>query len=151
MTINLYTNVAHSPAWQYVTDALNELRDNGLGFEPVEPPYWSDYCLVDMDDCDRVRGFLIYRYQEFRCSWYIMLAWTSPHHRRQGVHTGLFNALVERANLRNDILSIESGTHVDNVQAQKAFAAQGRRQIAISYNYPIRNFVAGTSHLDVTP
>ncbi|WP_458382528.1 GNAT family N-acetyltransferase [Rhizobium anhuiense] len=128
---------------------MNELDKAGMSFQPYMPPAWNDPCLICVDDSGNAKGFLVYRYDEPRCSWFILLAYVVPSSRRHGVHTELFAALVERGKKRGDILSIDSGTHVKNVPAQKAFAAQGRRATAIHYEYRLLEWLPGASHLNV--
>lgn len=88
-------------------------------------------------------GFLIYRHDDVQCSWFVMLAYVDPAHRRQGIHSSLFSALVDRAKHRGDILSIHCGTHIDNFAAQSAFEKQGRAKTAIMYSFPIKDWLDG--------
>ncbi|NEI60955.1 GNAT family N-acetyltransferase [Rhizobium leguminosarum] len=120
-----------------------------MSFHPYQPPVWNDPCLICSDGADQPKGFLVYRYDQLRCSWFILLAYTLPAHRRLGVHSALFNALVERGRQRGDILAIDSGTHVLNKAAQAAFEAQGRKQVALQYEFRLRDWLEGASHLDV--
>jgi len=146
--IRQFDNVGHSPAWPLIPAAMAELETMGFGFHPSHPPVWHDHCLVLLHDYE-VRGFMVYRHEEALASWFILLAWVSPVWRRSGIHTALFSALVERAEARGDILSINSGTHPDNLPAQAAFEAQARNKSAIMYRYPIREHLAGRPYLDL--
>lgn len=94
-------------------------------------------------------GFLIYRYDDLKCSWFIVLAWVLEEHRRKGIHTALFTALVERAKKRGDILSIDCGTHINNVAAQAAFEAQGRAKTAIMYSFHLKDWLDGKEPTEV--
>ena len=148
-SILYFENCGHSPAWPLIPRAVNDLDQAGLSFHPYQPPVWSDPALVCTNQTGQAKGFLIYRYDKQRCSWFILLAYTLPSHRRTGVHTALFEALVERGRKRGDILSIDSGTHVANEAAQRSFEAQGRKRTAITFEYRLRDWLEGGSHLDV--
>lgn len=147
-TILQFDCCGHSPTWPEIPKVMRELENEGFGFHPARPPEWNDPCLVCFSGGD-VRGFLVYRHEEASSSWFILLAHVAPVFRRRGIHTSLFNALVERAELRGDILSINSGTHVDNIAAQAAFAAQGRSKSAIFYRYVVREWLDGKPYRDV--
>ncbi len=146
--VKLFDNAGHSPAWPLVPHAMLDLEAQGFGFQPHVAPVWNDGCLAAINDDGEAMGFLIYRYDSFKCSWFIMLAWVAPAHRRKGIHTAMFTALVERAKKRGDILAIECGTHIDNVAAQAAFEAQGRTKTAIMYAYHLRDWLDGKDPAD---
>lgn len=145
--ISYFENCGHSPAWPLVPRAMLDLDQSGIGFQPHVSPVWNDPCLVSIED-GKPKGFLIYRYDEQKCSWFILLAYVLPLYRRQGIHTALFRGLVERAERRGDILSIDCGTHQDNLPAQAAFEAQGRKKVAIMYEYRIKDWITGKPHID---
>lgn len=148
--VKFYENCGHSPIYRMAIDAMAELNNLGYGNTIPYPPAWNDPALVMFDECERtVRGFMIYRYDQEQASWWIILAYTHPKHRKQGVHTALFESLVERAEQRGDILAIESGTHVDNKPAQKAFEKQRRFAHYIGYRYEIRPAIEGKHHLEI--
>ncbi|MNV84066.1 Acetyltransferase (GNAT) family protein [compost metagenome] len=147
--VSFFENCGHSPAWPLIPHALIELDRDGLAFHPYQAPAWNDPCLLAIDDTGNAKGFIIYRYDQQRSSWFIMLAYVEPAYRREGIHSALFRSLVERAEKRGDILSIESGTHAKNLRAQAAFEAQGRTKVAISYEYRLRGWLDGKPHLEI--
>jgi ribosomal protein S18 acetylase RimI-like enzyme len=144
-----FTDCGHSPAWPKIPAAMLELDKRGFGFQPSCAPVWNDPCLVALDAQGSVCGFLCYRYDQMKCSWFILLSYVEPASRRQNVHSQLFKSLVERAETRGDILAIECGTHIDNLPAQAAFEAQGRKRTAVMYEYRIAHWLEGKPHLDV--
>lgn len=144
-----YDNVGHSPAWPFIPHAQVELDSVSMYFQPAVGPTYSDPCLIMFNEDDEVMGYLVYQSDSRRSTWWIALAYTLPGHRRKGVHSALFTALVERAKLRGDILAIESGTHVNNKAAQAAFEKQGRIPISISYAYDIKNWVDGKPYTEI--
>ena len=147
MKIEWFENVGHSPAWTYYPQAQMELFQYGYAEAPHVPPEWNDTALVATHANGEVLGWIIYRVDSRRNTWYIMNSYTMPGDRRTGVFSALFTALVERARLRK-ITSIDSGTHINNVAAQAAFASQGRHKVGIIYAYPVCE-QSGKSHLDI--
>ncbi|MDX0487524.1 GNAT family N-acetyltransferase [Sinorhizobium medicae] len=147
--VRFYENCGHSPAWPLVPRAMIDLEDRGVDFQPHVSPVWTDACMAAIGEDGKAIGFLIYRYDQVKCSWFIMLAYVVPEHRRRGIHTALFSALVDRAKQRGDILSIDCGTHVKNTAAQAAFEAQGRAKIAIMYSFHLKDWADGKESTEV--
>lgn len=147
--VRFYENCGHSPAWPLVPRAMIDLEDRGVDFQPHVSPVWTDACMAAIGEEGKAIGFLIYRYDEVKCSWFIMLAYVAPEHRRKGIHTTLFSALVDRAKQRGDILSIDCGTHVNNTTAQAAFEAQGRAKTAIMYSFHLKDWADGKEPTEV--
>jgi RimJ/RimL family protein N-acetyltransferase len=140
-TIKHYDNIGHSPAWPLVPSYLGELEASGLGENPRQGPAYNDPAFVHFSNGKPV-GFLSYRYDDVRCGYWILAAWTASHSRKTGVHTRLFEALVRRAKVK-DVCTIISGTHVDNAASQAAFKKQGRTATHIMYEYRINDYVDG--------
>ena len=146
----MFNCVGHSPAWPLIPYALAELRDAGLDHQPFVPPVWNDAVMLALGPAGDCRGFIAYRVDEMRSGWFIMLSYVPEDFRRQGIHTALFEALVARAKAKGDILRIESGTHVDNIAAQRAFERQGRHAVAIHYTYNVKHWLDGKEPTDVS-
>jgi ribosomal protein S18 acetylase RimI-like enzyme len=150
--ISLYSNCSHSPAWPMIPEHMDELVKGGLAETPYEYPAWNDVALVAFDDeHNSPIGFLIYRYYDFNASWFIMQAYVRPEHRRRGVHTALFEALVARARARKDIREIRCGTSVHNHAAQAAFEKQGRKPYAIYYGFEVPGWTAAKDPMEIKP
>ncbi|WP_203427904.1 GNAT family N-acetyltransferase [Rhizobium sp. BG4] len=149
--VSYFEDCGHSPAWPLIPTAVINLDQAGFSFHPYQSPLWNDPCLICHDEEGATKGFLVYRYDQQRCAWFILLAYTLPNYRRLGVHTILFETLVERGKMRGDILSIDSGTHVLNKAAQAAFEAQGRKQVAVHYEYRLRDWLPGKRPVDLPP
>lgn len=147
MKIEMYNEVSTSPAWPLIRVAEMELVKNGLAFHPVHSPAYNDAVLVSSDVSGIITGFIIYRPDQVKSTWFIILAWVAPERRKLGIHTKLFETLVARARLRGDIRAIECGTHINNHAAQAAFARQGRKKIAVSYEFPIKEYLDGKDPL----
>lgn len=143
MTIKYYDNIAHSPVWEMIPRAMEELECMGYGFAPAFPPAWNDSVIVVENDAGNSVAFMAFRRDEVRGSLYILLAHVDPAYRREGVHTMMFEALVARARAMGNILSIDSGTHINNTPARRAFEKQGRVATAITYEYRIKEFADG--------
>lgn len=150
MKVLFYPDIGHSPAWPYVLVALTSLADAGLDDHPHAHPVHNDAAMVAFGDDGEVVGFMAYRPDAVRCSWFILLAWVSEAHRRKGAHTAMFQALVSRAEKRGDILMIESVTHINNKASQAAFEAQGRAKSAIMYSFRIKEWMDGKDPCDTT-
>ncbi len=152
-TVLYHENVGHSPVWEYIPLAYEELHEQGLHVTPTVYPAWNDQALVAVEENypNDPWGFMIYRYDHVKCSWFILLSYVRPEHRRKGIHTELFRGLVQRGVARDDILKIESGTHFHNGTAQAAFKAQGRVPVAIMYEYTLRDHLEGKELLHGIP
>lgn len=149
-SIKQWDRLRLSPAWKFVTEACEELDNAGFVEQgTAEPPHPDDEALIALRHDGLVLGFLSYRYDDRWSNWWITMAWVQKRFRQNGIHTALFKALVERAKAHGDITSIESGTHKDNVVAQKAFENQGRKLVVLGYSYPIRDHVEGKDYLEV--
>lgn len=148
VNIGFYTDIGFSPAWNLVPRAMAELIDSGFAQDPSpQPPAVADPVLIAFVD-DRPVGFLAYRYDATCGSWWIMLSYVLPDHRKHGIHTRLFNSLVERAKARGDILTIKSGTHINNKPAQAAFERQGRLISGLFYDFIVRDRLEPKDILD---
>jgi ribosomal protein S18 acetylase RimI-like enzyme len=152
MKIEYYAEVSTSPAWRLIRIAEDELASEGFLIEPHVSPAPSDPVMIAIDDevnAGAIMGFMVYQYDRVKASWYILIAWVQPHRRLEGVHTRLFETLVARAKKRGDIRTIECGTHVDNIPAQRAFERQGRKAVAIVYEYRLLDHVQGKDPLEI--
>lgn len=147
-TIKFFPDIGHSPAWCFVPGAMTELVANGFSESAHEAPNYQDPVLVLFEN-DTLLGFIAYRYDPRRSGWWIMLSYTVPEYRGQRVNGELFAALVERAQLKGDILAIQSGVSVDNEPMRKAALNQGRAAVGVIYEYPIRCAIEGKAHTDV--
>lgn len=148
--IKLFLNIGHSPAWPLVPGAQKELIDSGLAQTPYIYPAWDDSCLIAFaEDTGEPVGFIVYRTDSIRSTWYILMSWVEDDRRREGIHSELFKALVDRAKARGDIFQIESGTHANNHAAIRAFEAQGRTLEAVFYTYRIKSQLDGKDPKDV--
>lgn len=148
--IQQWDKIRLSPAWHFVPQACNELDVNGfVEHNHAEYPHPHDAVLIAFKKDGLLLGFISYRLDDRWNNWWVSLAWVNEQYRNKGVHTRLFESLVERARVRGDITSIESGTHKDNVAAQKAFERQGRNLVVLGYSFPIRQYLSGKHYLDV--
>jgi GNAT superfamily N-acetyltransferase len=146
--IKMYENHGLSPAVTMAQRMHLELLETGLTHPSIQLPVWNDPALVAFHGETAV-GAMIYRHDQTQGSWYIMSSYVMPEYRRQGVHSLLFETLVERAKKRGDILAIHSGTHIDNEASRRSQEAQGRKLYAVYYEYRIRDFDEPTDPLEV--
>lgn len=150
LNVSFYENVGHSPAQMLLAGALHDLQSRGLSWPRTYGPAWSDAALVASEvETGTIVGFLVYRHDASQESWFILLAYTHPAMRRRGVHTKLFETLVQRAKVRGDILSITAGTHPNNVAAQRAFDKQGRKLTGLMYEFKLRDFAQPKNPMEI--
>ncbi|RVJ77562.1 GNAT family N-acetyltransferase [Sinorhizobium meliloti] len=140
--IRFYKHYAHSPAWELVPQALTYLEESGfgLGRGPQTPPSFTDSCMAAIGKDGKAIGFMIYRGEML---WTIDLSYVVPEHRRKGIHTALFDALVDKGLQQGNIVSIKCTTHPNNLPAQAAFEAQGRTKEYIGYSYHLKDEIVG--------
>lgn len=146
--IKMFDNHGLSPAVTMGQRMHLELLDAGLIHAANPLPMWNDPALVAYDG-EAPIGTMIYRHDATQGSWFILSAYVVPERRRQGVHTLLFNTLVERAKKRGDINSITSGTHVKNTASQRSQEKQGRIPVAVYYEYRLKEFDTPKDPLEV--
>lgn len=148
--IEHYDNAIHSPIWNMIPTALVELQQLGFLFQRNFGPGWDEPVFVAYGDYDpkEIVGYICYRHNKDLRNYFITLSYVLPMRRRNGIHTSLFEALVKRAISKQEISCIESGTHPNNVAAQKAFAKQGRYLSSLAYTYDIAQFEAPTVPFD---
>nr|DAF77032.1 MAG TPA: acetyltransferase domain containing protein [Caudoviricetes sp.] len=132
-----FEKVSHSPVVPLIAGAVVELVESGF-YEGVPADLSNDEVMVEyVPETGKVIGFMIFRPDTWRSTWFIMLAWTDPAYRRTGTHTALFEALCERARAKGNVRHITCETHVDNLAAQAAFEKQGRIPKSIYYRYDL--------------
>ncbi|ASP84777.1 GNAT family N-acetyltransferase [Sinorhizobium meliloti] len=140
--IQFYENCSQSPASRLVPQASTYLEESGfaLGRRGPHPPVFTDPCVAAIDEDGRAIGFMIYRGEML---WNIDLSYVVPEHRRKGIHTALFDALVDKGLQKGNIVSINCMTHANNLAAQAAFEAQGRTKEYIMYSYRLKDEIVG--------
>lgn len=144
MDIRWHENLGLSAAWEQVPAYMQELQRDGIAERPGHGPAWNDAAMVAYGvEPTLPVGWLAYRPNDYVGSWWIVSAYVLPSWRGKGVHTALFEALVKRAQERGDILSIQCGTSVNNVRAQKAFERQGRELVGYQYRYVVKEWLDG--------
>jgi ribosomal protein S18 acetylase RimI-like enzyme len=148
--IKFFSDHGRSPAVTMGQRMHLELLEAGLTSPVTQLPVWNDPALVAYYDGEPV-GAMIYRHDEARGTWFILSSYVAIDRRRQGIHTQLFKTLVERARKRGDINSIECGTHVRNLAAQRSFEQQGRKASAIFYEYRLKDFDEPADPLEIKP
>ncbi|MDW9473159.1 GNAT family N-acetyltransferase [Sinorhizobium meliloti] len=137
--VQFYENCSQSPASRLVPQALTYLEESGFALGrrgPQTPSSFTDSCVAALDEDGRAIGFIIYCGEMV---WDIDLSYVVPEHRRKGIHTALFEALVDKGLQHGNIISINCMTHPNNLAAQAAFEAQGRTKEYIMYSYQLKD------------
>ncbi|MDX0840628.1 GNAT family N-acetyltransferase [Sinorhizobium medicae] len=140
--IRFYENCSHSPAGPLAQQAmieLEELEERGFHDPTHAWPTFIGPCVAAIDEDGRAIGLM--GYDRHPAIWVTTLAYVAPEHRRKGIHTDLFTALVDKAKQQGNILSIDSRTHVKNLAAQAVFEAQGRTKEFIEYTFRLKDEV----------
>lgn len=143
VTVKFYRNAVSSPAWGMIPFAIAELVGEGLTVRYSHDQAHPNDAMFTAFDGDIPIGFIVYRPDELKADWWVMLSYVDPSQRSQGVHTKLFEAVAERAKSKGDILTISCGTHVDNVAAQNAFNRHGRELTGFIYTFHVREAADG--------
>jgi len=131
--ITQHKNLIYTKAWPVMYKAIVELMDAGLINQTFDNVHHSYHGIVAWNGEDVV-GFICYEFLESSNVYHINLAYVVPSHRREGIHTKMFERLVTEMKT-NGVRKINSGTMIDNIAAQKAFEAQGRVATSINYTY----------------
>jgi GNAT superfamily N-acetyltransferase len=143
MEIKHYDAIGHMPALWLVERAWHALLEAGLGDDGATAAAWDDHLgalVVDLDHGAQAIvafagdetpiGLMTWSDQAWCNQVWINLAYVLPEHRRQGVHTAMLAALVEKARELNRPI-IASGLSARNAGARAAMKAQGRVESAI--------------------
>ena len=127
-------NIINTPCWKLLPVALAEIHALGYSSDTNHMPGFDEAVFYAENEVGPV-GFLTYK--EWTVGiWAIGTSWVAPEFRRAGIHTTLFNNLVERAKAKG-IMKITTGTHVKNTRAREAFHKQGREPTYIHYEYRV--------------
>lgn len=126
------------PAYRLVAHANYELIQSGLVDRQYDSFSYKAEAIVAKLDDDYI-GFIAFDEVDWSKSVDILCAWVKPEHRGKGVHTGMFEMLVKHSREKGYI-AIHTATHVDNVDAQRAFERQGRKAVSIRYEYRLEEW-----------
>ena len=111
-----------------------ELAQAGLTDGDLSGPDDESLALVIEHQGD-VIAFTIYNEAEDKSFW-ISHSWVAPDFRKQGLHTALFNKLVQIAR-KSGIKKIQSCHNAKNKAAAAAFLKQGRTAELVQYTYAV--------------
>lgn len=134
ITIEHYDMVDLSPAIIMIHEGCLELARKG--YMDTLHVYWDDKVIALRIDSDLV-GVMTYRKIQHTSSLWISLSYIDPQHRGAGLYKKLYAELVVKAK-EEKVRFIDSGTDVNNHQAQRAFASVGRKVTSYSYRSEVK-------------
>jgi GNAT superfamily N-acetyltransferase len=97
---------------------------------------WDHKAIICVAGPDNPIGVLTYTKQDWANQFVIVLAYVKPPHRRQGIHTAMFNALVRRAE-EQKISVILSGSSIRNMVSRAAQRSQGRIESGVITRFKV--------------
>lgn len=130
--------VIATPVWNKIPRIVADLIDAGLYGPGNFFPYEDSHVFYALDDADTVVGFIVFYNAHMTEDWFIQMAHVRPEYRGRGIHSAIFNHVKSYAKKENGV-SISSGTSVHNTEAQRAFERQGRKLVAYTYVYDIKD------------
>ena len=127
------------PAFRMVPLANYELITNNLVSRQYDSFSYEAEAIVARADNDDYIGFIAFDEVKWSKCADILCAWVNPEYRGKGIHTAMFEMLVKHCREKG-LISINSSTHVDNVDAQRAFERQGRKPVSIRYEFQLEEW-----------
>lgn len=124
----------YTPAVEIISKAQYELIASGFS-EPLISILWDDELVLALIDGEPV-GFITWKYSAWMRMVNIHLGWVDPMHRRQGVYTKCWEALVEKAREAGAV-NISGSTHMDNTVMRRAAQNLGREELSVNLMYRI--------------
>ena len=136
MEIRHYDTICHSPALPLAVRCWHEMLELGLMPDGGVHISWDHKAIVAFADDGTPAGMLTWINQEWANQLYVMMAYVVPGHRRKGVHTEMWQALVEKAiELKRPVIA--RGASVGNAVSRQAMASQGRDEAGVYTLYRV--------------
>jgi RimJ/RimL family protein N-acetyltransferase len=135
MEIKHYDAICNTPALRLAVRGWHELLEmDSCPGGGVLIGYDHKSIVAFDDDGGEPIGVLTWINQDWANQLYVMLAYVVPGHRRKGVHTAMWRALVEKAGeLKRP--AIASGTSSTNAISRAVMASQGRAEAGVYTRY----------------
>jgi GNAT superfamily N-acetyltransferase len=136
MEIRHFEGIGHTPVLRLAVRCWHQLLEAGLIDDGGIAVGWDHQGIAAFGDYGELLGALTWVDQPWANQLFIFLAYVLPEHRRQGVHTAMFAALVEKARaLKRPVIA--SGTSIDNHVSRQMMAAQGRTESGVYSRYRV--------------
>jgi RimJ/RimL family protein N-acetyltransferase len=135
--IEHYDRIVRTPALKLAVQCWHELLSSDLIDDGASAVSWDQKAIVAFDDLNaRAIGVLTYFDQDYTNSVAVALAYVLPGYRGMGVHTAMWQTLVEKAKeLKRPCIT--SSTHVDNATSRDAMRSQGRKELGVLVRYKV--------------
>jgi GNAT superfamily N-acetyltransferase len=136
MEIRHYDAICNTPALRLAVRCWNELLEMDASPGGGVMIGYDHKSIVAFADDGTPVGMLSWINQDWANQLYVMLAYVVPEHRRKGVHTAMWRALVEKAiELKRPVIA--GGTSIANVGSRAMMASQGRAEAGIYTKYVV--------------
>jgi GNAT superfamily N-acetyltransferase len=136
MDIKHYDAIGHTPALRLAVRCWHELLEAGLIDDGGIAVGWDHKAIVAFAEGGTPIGVLTWTNQDWANQLHVALAYVIPQHRRQGVHTAMWHALVAKAvELKRPVIA--SSTSLGNLASRQMMAAQGREETGVVTRYRV--------------
>ena len=110
------------------------------------PQYYNlDYeaeAIVCTNERDEPIGYIAFTYQTWNRSYHICGAYVVEHLRGNGIHTKMFDTLIEHAKNREEkVINIVTQVSINNKESIKAMERQKRILTMHTYEYPLMDWM----------
>lgn len=114
--------------------AYVELAESGFGIDEIAL-HWEQNAVVALDGTAPI-GVMVWTEEKWNKGLWLLLSYVSPDHRRRGVFTAMWSALVEKAKEKK-LGFIRSMTNVHNYPMRAAAEKVGRVEDCVRMVYRV--------------
>ena len=135
MTIRIehFDRVMNTPALPLAVRGWHELLCAGLTDLGAQCVAWDHKAIVAFSG-DTPVGVLTWFDQDWTGRLHVALAYVLPDHRRQGIHTTMWESLKDKA-VEMKRTAIVSSTHIQNAASRASMLKQGRTEHGVYTQY----------------
>lgn len=130
--IKHYEKVNYTPAIEILSRANVDMMANGQA-DSVLVTTWDNLAFVAFLDGKAI-AVLSYSKAEWANSYLVNTGWVSPEHRRSGIYSQLWDALVKKCQ-EDKILRIAGATAMHNAPMRALAAKQGRIETSVNLEF----------------
>lgn len=132
------------PAYLLARKFLREVEDNNWArIQNMDISYEAEAIIaIDKLNGDRVVGFMGFELTKWNNTYSVNGAYVVEDMRKQGIHQKLFAALADRAKA-NNIVSIFTTVHKDNVASLAAMKSENRELESHNFVFHIADWIKG--------
>jgi GNAT superfamily N-acetyltransferase len=134
MTIRHCDSMVHEGIIAIAVEGWQELLNRGICDDNTLVG-WNHKALVAEEEGE-ILGILTYEAVDWTRSWSVVLGYVRPAHRRKGIYTALWEALVAKAREEKRTY-IDGTTHRDNAEMQATMERLGRKLRYFGYRFEL--------------